>query len=87
MTVSVFYASNVEQYLFRRDDWPHFYQNVEALPLSSSSTFIRSVTSNEISGITNMGFASVQGSVLQTIKAFHDGRIGRYHDIVEMSFR
>ena len=87
MTVSVFYASNVEQYLFRRDDWSHFYENVEALPLNSSSTFIRSVTSNEISGITNMGFASVQGSISQTIKAFHDGRIGRYHDIVEMSFR
>jgi hypothetical protein len=86
MTVSVFYVSNVEQYLFRREDWSRFYQNVEALPLGSTSTFIRSITSNEISGITSMGFASVLGSVSQTIKAFHDGRIRNYHDIVGISF-
>src|SRR5206468_5385650 len=42
--VSAFYLSNVEQYLFQQnDDWSKFYRNVEALPVDSSSRFIRSV--------------------------------------------
>ena len=40
-TVSVFYTSNVEQYLFRDDAWHRFYSNVGALPTDSRSTFIR----------------------------------------------
>src|SRR5262249_53948904 len=55
MIVSVFYVSNVEQYLFRRDGWSRFYENVAALPLDSSSTFIRSVTSDAFSGVASMG--------------------------------
>lgn len=46
-TVDVFYVSNVERYLF--DDFAHgrqFYTNVAALPLNSSSLFIRSVTTD-----------------------------------------
>jgi hypothetical protein len=42
-TVSVFYTSNVEQYLFRDRDnaWQRFYRNVGALPTDERSTFIR----------------------------------------------
>jgi hypothetical protein len=40
-TVSAFYTSNVEQYLFRDDAWHRFYSNVGALPTDSRSTFIR----------------------------------------------
>jgi len=43
-TVTAFYLSNVEQYLFREyDAADRFYKNVEALPIDSTSTFIRSV--------------------------------------------
>ena len=43
-TVSAFYLSNVEQYLFRgMGDAERFYRNVETLPVDSGSTFIRSV--------------------------------------------
>ena len=43
-TVSAFYLSNVEQYLFRSTgDADRFYSNVGALPIDSNSTFIRSV--------------------------------------------
>jgi hypothetical protein len=43
-TVTAFYLSNVEQYLFQQsDDAKKFYTNVGTLPLDSSSTFIRSV--------------------------------------------
>src|SRR5688500_19972785 len=39
-TVTAFYTSNVEQYLFQQgDDWNRFYTNVGTLPLDSTSTF------------------------------------------------
>jgi hypothetical protein len=40
-TVSVFYTSNVEQYLFHDDAWQRFYENVAALPIDSRATFVR----------------------------------------------
>jgi hypothetical protein len=41
-TITAFYVSNVEQYLFRdADTWRRFYANVGSLPLDSMSTFIR----------------------------------------------
>lgn len=44
MTVTAFYVSNVEQYLFRDGRASErFYSNVSALPLDSTSRFIRSV--------------------------------------------
>lgn len=42
-TVAAFYLSNVEQYLRQDGIWSNFCQNVAALPLDDSSTFIRSV--------------------------------------------
>lgn len=41
-TVSVFYLSNVEQYLYQDNKWPAFCRNVATLPLDGTSTFIRS---------------------------------------------
>jgi hypothetical protein len=41
-TVSVFYLSNVEQYLSQDNKTATFYSNVATLPLDDSSTFIRS---------------------------------------------
>jgi len=46
-TVSVFYTSNVEQYLFRGDLWQRFYDNVGALPIDSRSTFVRAFFNNQ----------------------------------------
>jgi hypothetical protein len=45
-TVSVFYTSNVEQYLFQNAVWQHFYENVAAMPIDSHSTFIRAYFNN-----------------------------------------
>src|SRR4029079_13675554 len=47
-TVSAFYVSNVEQYLFGgfSPAYHRFYENVATLPLDSTSTFIRSVPGN-----------------------------------------
>lgn len=42
-TVSAFYLSNVEQYLWRDGIWDKFCSNVATLPLDETSTFIRAV--------------------------------------------
>jgi hypothetical protein len=41
-TVGAFYLSNVEQYLQQDGKYPAFCQNLAALPITDSSTFIRS---------------------------------------------
>jgi hypothetical protein len=41
-TVSVFYVSNVEQYLRQDGLWGAFCENVKSMPLGTASTFIRS---------------------------------------------
>jgi hypothetical protein len=43
LTVAVFYASNVEMYLFRGDGWKTFYQNLSSLPIDGQSALVRSV--------------------------------------------
>jgi hypothetical protein len=43
LTVAVFYASNVEMYLFRGDGWKAFYRNLSSLPLDGRSALVRSV--------------------------------------------
>ena len=44
-TVSAFYTSNVEQYLFGDDVYDQFTKNVRRLPITHKSVFIRSVRS------------------------------------------
>jgi hypothetical protein len=41
-TVTAFYLSNVEEYLYQQGKWNAFCRSVSTLPLDSSSTFIRS---------------------------------------------
>lgn len=41
--ITVFYTSNVDTYLFENNVWQAFYANVATLPMSASSTFIRTL--------------------------------------------
>jgi hypothetical protein len=41
LTVSAFYVSNVEQYLFEPGVWRRWSRNVAALPIDEKSLFIR----------------------------------------------
>ena len=97
LTVTAFYTSNVEQYLFRQgDDWRRFFTNVAALPVDSASTFIRAVFNFGMAGgrwsangqqITTVGPRSVTllGPIAEQVRAFQEGRIQSYYDVVEMS--
>jgi hypothetical protein len=61
-TVTAFYLSNVEEYLYQGGKWNVFCRSVSTLPLESSSTFIRSE-----SGFAG-GFASSLAPILSDIK-------------------
>jgi hypothetical protein len=76
--VTVFYTSNVEQYLFQDDeDWRRFYQNVATLPMDSSSTFLRYVL--------NRRSRTLFSPMLDVVRAYNRGRIRSYYDVVGMS--
>ena len=92
-TVSVFYTSNVEQYLFRGDLWQRFYENVAALPIDSRSTFIRAFFNNQgrvfrlEPGQPSLGPRSEQllNPIHTLLAAFGEGRISSYYDVIELS--
>jgi hypothetical protein len=88
-TVTAFYTSNVEQYLFQQaDDWQRFYENVETLPIDQRSMFIRSIGG----GARGLGsgrpfgrLGSVLSSIQEILKAYRDGRINAYGDVIGLS--
>ncbi len=87
-TVTVFYTSNVEQYLFQQgDDWQRFYANVATLPLDSTSTFIRSLSNGNgfRPGSPNSRSVQLLSSVLETLKAVQDGRVLTYYDMIQLA--
>lgn len=88
-TVTAFYLSNVEEYLFEHgDDWSKFYRNAAALPLNPTSTFIRSAFNGAAGRVAN-GFDGQSVSLLSSIQdllaAFHSGGITTYGDVIAMS--
>jgi hypothetical protein len=93
-TVTVFYTSNVEQYLFQQgDEWRRYYSNVATLPIDSTSLFIRSLSQGGYGG-GGYGFRqqspnsrSIQlvSSISALLKAFAEGRIQQYGDVIAMS--
>jgi hypothetical protein len=91
--VSVYYTSNVEQYLFQQaDDWRKYYANVATLPLDAGSTFIRSSHySFNSSGQRRQQFGGTNYVMLlcsmsELTKAFNAGRIQSYDDVIRMSY-
>jgi hypothetical protein len=91
-TVTAFYTSNVEQYLFREAyAWRKFLQNVATFPVDPKSTFIRSISNRgfpftQFRRISPAARASTALSPIgEVIKAFNGGRVHGYEDVVAMS--
>jgi len=87
-TVTAFYLSNVEQYLFNQeDDWRKFFGNVGALPLDSTSTFIRSVFNGMGFNRAGPGMRAQQmlASMLTQVRLFNEGRLASYYDVIQTS--
>lgn len=96
--VGAFYTSNVEQYLFQgADNWKRYYTNVATLPLDSASTFIRSIGGGfrgagggpiRVAGqqmLLGGRLPSVTSSIQDLLKAFNEGKILGYSDVINMS--
>jgi hypothetical protein len=91
-TVTVFYTSNVEQYLFQEAyAWRKFLANVATFPIDGRSTFIRSISNR---GFTFSQFrryspgaraSTALSSISEVVRAFNSGQIHEYTDVVKMS--
>ena len=68
--VSVFYTSNVEQYLFRNAVADRFYANVATLPIGEESVIIRSALQR-----------NVMDPIADLVRQFHAGRLTVYSDV------
>jgi hypothetical protein len=88
-SVSAFYTSNVEQYLFMSaEDWKNFYTNIGMLPLDSNSVFIRPLI-NTGTGYSaspqfraNFHWDTVLFPMSDLVTAFNAGSIENYYDVI-----
>ena len=84
-TVTTFYTSNVEQYLFQDGKWLSFAKNVAGLPLDSTSTFIRSGRAGMGGYPGGVTRSSLLQSMMELMHAVADGRVQTYQDVLQTS--
>ena len=88
-TVTAFYTSNVEQYLFQGDAWRKFFVNVAMLPSDEHSTFIRAYFSRAGFRFPTPGPGLQSTTLLDPIHslldAFTNGEVRTYYDVVSRS--
>lgn len=81
--VQAIYVSNVEQYLFQDpDNWRKYYENVAALPIDSTTVFIRSASQGyNRQQSPNSRQNELLCPVQAHLKGFEQGRIRSYWDV------
>jgi hypothetical protein len=88
-TVSAFYLSNVEFYLFRQRKWPHFVDNVKQLPIDDRSVFIRAYANLHRPHPQMIG-DHITVTLVQNIETFlnnaDEGRYRNLWDIVTLDY-
>jgi hypothetical protein len=94
-TLTAFYLSNVESYLFQGQGGRgnvnggagNFYANVGALPLDDSSVFIRSGGPRGGAGGRGGGGMNISSvaSIKETLAAYKDGRILTYDEVFTLA--
>ena len=95
-TVTTFYVSNVEQYLFQQEDEaPRFYENVAALPIDSTSTFVRSFVGGRFLSADTLLMLKPQSpngrslqlisSIAETLRAHREGRLRSWMELIASS--
>jgi hypothetical protein len=83
VTLSAFYTSNVEFYLFGEGSFPKFVDNLRAIPHSPKSVIIRSMFDG-YAFAAQPGYysASATETVADLLQRYGSGRIGGYRDLV-----
>ena len=84
--VGVFYASNVEQYLFQDGLQGRFYDNLSTFPTDSASTFIRSASNRGYLMMRNprSRMAQITMRIDPMLAAIRSGRVVSYGDLVTL---
>lgn len=89
--VTAFYTSNVEQYLFQQGIQGTFYENVAALPIDSTSQFIRSgrIPGGSFGSFGGGGRGGLAASLIAPIgtmlEAWKEGKLYSWQDVLAMS--
>ena len=86
LQVSTFYTSNVEFYLFGTPAWPAFMKNVQALPVSQDSVFIRAYFGNGRPHPLNVRghrSTSLVHGIGPFVQDYEGGRIPTYWEVVD----
>jgi hypothetical protein len=88
LTVTAFYTSNVEQYLFQNEVFAAFAGNVKTLPINDRSLFIRSATGRFAHPARLPGHRA--STILQYmslfLKDFEEQRYQNYIDLVTTNY-
>lgn len=88
-TVTAFYTSNVEQYLFQSDAWSRFFTNVSTMPIDASSTLIRSYFNLRFATREDFMRGPQSEMLLDPIagllSAFQGERFHTYEEVIERS--
>jgi hypothetical protein len=83
--VSLFYASNVEPYLFAAGTWRAFYENLDAMPLAEDGVIVRAFfgsTSRECAKLRPTIRTPVVGRIDALMDAYRSGKITAQCDLV-----
>lgn len=84
-TVSAFYVSNVEQYLFQNGVFGGFAENVRKLPINEKSLFIRAVPNTRFSHPAQLSghrTTTLLQQISVFLRDFDEGRYQTYTDLV-----
>lgn len=83
-TVTAFYTSNVEQYLFGSGSFTDFAENVRKLPINEKSLFIRAVAGrgSHPARMPNHRLATIMQQMIVFLKDFDEGLYPTYTDLL-----
>jgi hypothetical protein len=86
-SVTAFYTSNVEFYLFQSDDWRKFFNNVSDLPVDPNSVFIRTYFNNygRYASGSNARSETLLDGIQDLTVAYKANEIHGYIDIIRRS--
>jgi hypothetical protein len=87
-TVTAYYTSNVEQYLFGSDSFAAFAANVKKLPITDKSLFIRSASGrmNHPARLPGHRSATLLQKISVFVKDFDEGRYQSYYDMLMTNY-
>lgn len=87
-TITAYYTSNVEQYLFSSEVFPEFVANVKKLPIDDKSLFIRSATGrfSHPARLAGHRASTILQKISVFIKDFDAGLYESYRDLVMTNY-